>query len=108
MGGSATQSAWDVTLTAHSLTFWVKVRPRSSRERMSRDAVSGEIRLEVHAPPSGGEANEASRKLVAKSLAVPVSAVTIVTGEKSRRKLIRVECEAPEAVLARLEGLGGA
>ena len=72
---------------------------------MSRDAASGEVRLEVHAPPSGGEANEASRNLVAKSLHVPVSAVTIFTGEKSRRKLIRVECEAPESVLSRLEKL---
>ncbi|GEM_PF-579044 len=98
-GQSACLPPLEITRNAHSLTFWVKVRPRSSRERMSRDVACGEIRLEVHAPPSGGEANEASRKLVAKSLAVPVSAVTIVTGEKNRRKLIRVECESPEAVV---------
>jgi uncharacterized protein YggU (UPF0235/DUF167 family) len=73
---------------------------------MTRDAVSGEIRIDVHAAPSGGEANEACCELIAKASAVPASAVSVVTGHKSRRKLITIECDAPEAVVRCLEGSG--
>lgn len=38
-----------------------------------------------------GRANKALRKLVARRAGVPAGAVEIVRGERSRRKLIRVE-----------------
>ena len=37
-----------------NVSFWLKVRPRSSRERLTADA-AGELRLELHAAPVEGE-----------------------------------------------------
>ena len=72
-----------------SVTFWLRVKPRSSRERLTRD-LSGEMRLELHAAATEGQANAACIEFFARLLRVPRSRVEILTGAKSRRKLIRV------------------
>ena len=72
-----------------AVTFWLRVKPRSSRERLMLDS-SGEPRLELHAPATEGRANQACIDFFARLLRVPRSNVIIVTGEKSRRKLIRI------------------
>jgi hypothetical protein len=71
------------------LTFAVRVSPRASR-----DAIEGEhdgaLKVRVTAPPVDEKANEALRRLLAARLNVPVSAVKIVAGEKSRNKRVAV------------------
>ncbi len=84
-----------------SLTFPLQVRPRASRDRL-RMAADGTLRLEIHASPQGGEANEACRRFLARCLGAPVAAVEITAGAKSRRKLIRVATQDPEAALRQL------
>lgn len=79
-----------------AITFWMRVRPRAACERLGLDS-SGELRLEVHAPPEAGEANEACCRFLARALGVPTRAVSIVTGVHSRRKRVRIECQAPQA-----------
>jgi uncharacterized protein len=71
------------------ITFWLRVKPRSSRERLTLHS-SGEPRLELHAAPTDGQANDACIEFFARLLRVPGSSIEIVTGEKSRRKLIRI------------------
>jgi uncharacterized protein len=51
----------------------------------------GVLIVRVTAPAIEGRANEAVRRLVAKHLRVPKSAVTIVRGDRSRDKVIQVE-----------------
>ena len=51
---------------------------------------SGELRLALHAAPTEGRANEACIEFLARLLRVPRSYVEIITGEKARRKLIRI------------------
>ena len=46
--------------------------------------------MRVKAPPVDDRANEALRRLLAERLQVPVSAVTILTGEKSRTKRVSI------------------
>ena len=72
-----------------SVTFWLRVKPRSSRERLTVDS-AGEPRLELQAAPTEGQANVACIEFLARVLRVTRSSVEIITGEKSRRKLIRV------------------
>jgi uncharacterized protein (TIGR00251 family) len=79
----------EIRLEGDSVTFWLQVKPRSSRERLSVDS-SGELRLELHAAPTEGRANIACVEILARRLRVPRSSIGIVTGEKSRRKLIRI------------------
>jgi uncharacterized protein YggU (UPF0235/DUF167 family) len=51
----------------------------------------GALHLKVRARPEKGRANEAARRLVASTLAVPRSAVTLVRGGTSRDKLFEVD-----------------
>jgi uncharacterized protein (TIGR00251 family) len=87
-----------------SVTFWLRVKPRSSRERLTVDS-SGEPRLELHAAPTEGQANVACIKFLARVLRVTRSSVEIITGEKSRRKLIRIR--GGEEIARQIQSLAG-
>jgi len=87
-----------------TVSFWLKVRPRSARERLAYDS-SGELRLEVHAPPTEGEANQACVHFLARALRLPQSCVTIVSGHKSRRKLIRIAFRSAKEAITAIEAI---
>ncbi len=89
-----------------NLTFWLIVKPKSSREGLSTNS-SGELCLAVHAPPSDGLANEACVHILAESLGVPKSLIAIVAGQRSRRKLIRISGISSSEALAKLKALAG-
>lgn len=71
----------------------IRVAPGAAQDRLSLEDVDGAHRLKVAvtAPPEDGRANKAVLKLLAKALKRPKSALSIVRGETSRTKLIRVE-----------------
>lgn len=48
------------------------------------------LKIRIAAPPVDGKANTALIAFVARTLGVPKSAVTLVKGESSREKLLRV------------------
>ena len=85
-------------------SFWLKVKPRSARERLAYDS-NGELRLELRAPPSEGEANRACVYFLARALRLPQSSVTIVSGERSRRKLIRIRGRSAAETVSSLEAV---
>lgn len=72
----------------------VRLTPRASRDEIGGRR-EGVLQVRVKAPPVDGRANEALRKLIAKRAGVPKSRVTIVRGEKSRRKLVAIEGADP-------------
>jgi uncharacterized protein (TIGR00251 family) len=90
---------------ADAATLRVRVQPRASR-----DAILGfredVLRLAVTAPPVEGEANEAVRRLLARALRVAPSTVTVVGGERSRDKLIRIDGLRGGQLRSRLAGPG--
>jgi uncharacterized protein len=73
-----------------ALTFAVRVVTRASR-----DAIEGEhdgaLKIRLAAPPVDGKANDALRRLLAGRLNLPLSAVSIVAGEKSRTKRVAIQ-----------------
>lgn len=87
-----------------AVTFWVRVKPRSSRERLKLNS-AGELQLELHAAPVEGQANAACVEFFANLLHLPRSAVEIVAGEKSRRKLLRVR--GGEEVVQKIRSAAG-
>lgn len=89
-----------------NVSFWLKVKPRSGRERLSVDS-RGELRLELHAPPTEGQANEACVHFLARALRLPQACVVILSGHKARRKLLRVTGRSAVATIAQLEALAG-
>lgn len=68
----------------------VRLQPRGSRDELLgwRDGV---LRAKVSAPPAEGKANRSLCRLIAKRVGVPPSCVSVVRGEKSRDKVVRVE-----------------
>lgn len=67
----------------------VRLRPRGSRNELL-GLRAGVLQAKVTAPPVDGRANEALRKLIAKRVGVAPSRVSVVRGEKSRDKVVRV------------------
>jgi uncharacterized protein (TIGR00251 family) len=53
--------------------------------------VGGVLRARVTAPPVDGRANKALCRMIAKRIGVAPSKVSVVWGEKSRNKIVRVE-----------------
>lgn len=79
----------------------------------SKDEITGiwrgpddEARLivRVTAPPDKGRANKAVLKLLAKTLGLPKSAVSLTGGEKDRAKTVAVAGDSRE-IIARLEAI---
>lgn len=82
-------------IVGEQLSFWLRVKPRSTREQLTLDA-AGELRLDLHAPPAEGQANEACTEFFARTLRLRQSSIVIVSGHKSRRKLLRVTSRSAE------------
>ena len=93
-----------LTIEGNTITFWLRVKPRSSRERIIMDS-SGELRLEIHAAATEGRANDAMIGFLARALGIAKGSIAIVTGKQARRKLVRIQTAAPDAVASRLRTL---
>ena len=66
----------------------VKVKPNSRTEEVSRDGDS--FIIKVKEPPREGKANRAVIKLLAEHFGVPKSRVRILSGFRSKNKVIEV------------------
>ncbi len=79
------------------VVFWVRVQPRASR-----DAIGGEwqgaLKIRLTAPPVDDRANDALRRLLAEHLEIPLAAVRILSGERSRTKRIEVRGVTAECI----------
>ena len=68
--------------------FPIIVKPQSKKNEIV-GIHDNALRIKVIAPPVEGAANEACRKLLAKTLGVSKSSIAIIKGEKSSRKIIQ-------------------
>jgi len=81
------------------VSFAVRVQPRASRDEIAGEWGEG-LKIRLNAPPVDDRANEALRRFLAASLKVPLSAVRIAAGERSRTKRVEVRGVTAEAVRA--------
>ena len=67
----------------------ITVSPRSSKSiiKIDRDTV----RVYLNSPPVDGKANDECIRLFSKKLKIPRSAISIVRGEKGKRKLLEIQ-----------------
>jgi len=83
------------------VTLSVRVQPRASR-----DAIVGEwqgaLKVRLTAPPVDDKANDSLRRLLASRLNIPLAAVTILSGGRSRTKHIELRGVTAAQVLALL------
>ena len=72
-----------------SIIFTVKVTPRA-RQNAIVGELQGWLKVSLTAPPIDDKANDALCEFLADCLNMPVGAVRIVAGEKSRAKRVAV------------------
>ena len=80
----------EITEKDGSIFFFVQIRAGAKREGIAGE-IDGAVKIEVTAPPHEGKANAAVVKFLASSLGIAKSKVEIVSGEKSKKKRIKVE-----------------
>ena len=80
-----------------ALEFSVRVQPRASRNAIE-GTWQGALKVRLTAPPVDDRANEALRRLLAESLKIPLTAVRIVSGERSRTKRVEVRGVSAEKI----------
>ncbi|MCJ7669022.1 MAG: DUF167 domain-containing protein [Dehalococcoidia bacterium] len=69
----------------------IKVKPNSKTEELSREGDSFVVK--VKEPPKEGKANQAVIKLLAEHFGVPQSQVRILSGLRSKNKVVEVAKE---------------
>ena len=79
----------EITERAGAVAFAVRVTPRASRDAIEGEH-AGALKIRLTAPPIEDRANLALRRLLAEQLNLPLSAVRILAGEKSRTKRVSV------------------
>jgi uncharacterized protein len=78
------------TIKDGSITFAVRVQPRASRSEIVGE-LNGALKVRLAAPPVDGEANEELIRFLAKLFGVSRGQVSILTGQTSKNKLVRVD-----------------
>lgn len=71
------------------MRIYIKVIPRSSRNLVEKIS-GGEYRVRLTAPPVDGKANEALIKLLSEYFGVGKSAIVIIGGKSTQRKMVDV------------------
>jgi uncharacterized protein len=87
--------------TAEGIRLRVKAIPRASRSEVA--GIHGDVvRIRLAAVPVDGAANQELLRYLADHLAVPKSAVRLVSGQTSRTKVVVVSDVSLEQVRSRL------
>ena len=81
----------------------LRLTPRASTNAVLGWRADGVLGVRVTAPPVEGAANRAVEALLAETLGLPRSAVSVARGERSRDKLVRVAGMTLAEVRTRLE-----
>ena len=80
-----------------AVTFAVRVQPRASHDEIVGEYQGG-LKIRLTAPPVDDCANEALRKLLAARLKVPLAAVRIASGDRSRTKRVEIHGVTTEMI----------
>jgi len=73
-----------------SEVFTVRVRPSASETRVTGFLDDGTIKIDLKAPAEDGKANSELVRFIAEKHGVPKEGVRILSGQTSRKKLVRI------------------
>ncbi|WP_025270293.1 DUF167 domain-containing protein [Hippea sp. KM1] len=80
----------------------VKVKPNSKVEQFDFDGRV--LTLKIREKPLEGKANRVVIERIAERLKIAKGCIEIVKGEKSKSKLVRIDCLGDDEILSRLGG----
>ncbi|RFB89567.1 hypothetical protein B5K11_21015 [Rhizobium leguminosarum bv. trifolii] len=88
----------------------IRLTPNGGRDAIDGTEADGEgetfLKARVTAVPEKGKANKALILLVAQSLRIPKSSISLLAGDTARKKILRIEGD-PEDLAKKLETLLG-
>jgi uncharacterized protein len=87
--------------TESGILLKVHINPRSSRNCIS-GIQNDSLSIKITAPAIEGKANKMLEEFIAESLGIKTRQVTIVSGKKSRDKIISISDITPENLLFKL------
>jgi uncharacterized protein (TIGR00251 family) len=76
--------------TVSSCTLELKTIPNAPRNELA-GWLGDALKIKVHAPALDGRANDALLLFLAEKLGVPRRTLTLVRGDKSRHKIVRID-----------------
>jgi uncharacterized protein (TIGR00251 family) len=79
------------------LTLTLHIQPGAKKTEVAGEHGDA-LKIRLAAPPVDGKANAALLAFIAERLGVPKSAVTLKSGQTSRRKVVEVEGASAEVV----------
>lgn len=82
----------------HSILLHLKVVPGSSRDAIG-GALGARLKVKVAAAPEKGQANASVLRLIARRLDVPESKLTLIRGQTSPEKTLRIRGMSKESAL---------
>jgi len=80
----------------------IRLQPRASRDEIIGWNDERVLRVRVKAPPVDGAANTALVQLLAKSVGVPKSKVTLIAGATARNKVVEIDGLSSDELKKRL------
>lgn len=92
------------TDTDGGIILSLHIQPRASRNEVC-GIQDNALKIRLTSPPVDGAANKLCREFLAELFEVPRSAVTILSGETSRHKRVRVGGKNPADLRLKLEGM---
>ena len=99
---NAGDESFSITETPEGVTFSLHVQPKASRNEIC--GISGnEMKIRLSSPPVEGAANKLCREFLAKLFRVAKPDVSIIVGEKSRHKTVRIHGISRDDVLKLLQ-----
>ena len=88
-----------------SCTLELKVIPNAPRDEIA-GWLGEALKVKIHAPALEGRANDAVLDFIAEQLGVPRRTVTLLRGDKSRHKVLRIDGLELTALRAKLAAQG--
>ena len=76
----------------------IQIIPNASRNEVISRNDDGEYKVKVQAPPVDGAANKNLIKFIAGTVGVSKSKVRIVSGIKSRKKILEIDCDEKKII----------
>lgn len=90
------------------LRLSVRLTPNGGRDALEKIEASSEgdmvLKARVSAVPENGKANKALIALLAKSLRIPKTSISLISGDTARKKILRIDAD-PEDLILKLEKL---
>ncbi|MDD3013239.1 MAG: DUF167 domain-containing protein [Candidatus Gastranaerophilales bacterium] len=94
------KTKFNITKLDNGIKISVRVIPGSSKCEIS-GLIDNSLKIKLDVPPIEGKANEKCIKFLSKLLGVPKTSIEIVSGEKSKNKILFIKGE-PDKLLSKM------